>query len=226
MKKLFVLLALVFLVSGCTTLEINDNLEKVIDEVLTDNTHLHNQNFAGYQYYLPREVSIIDKYDYNTILMYKKNKMYLYVDIISYYHKVKENYEKKDDLYFSQVINYDNKEGYINVKEIDDEYYIKIVYNYGKIEAYVGKQDLNGAVLNALSILKSLKYNDVVIDSLIGENKIEYQEDKFDLFESEGAIKDNYLDVNDNNYEYDDNDRDEELEDDDRIDIIEEDFIN
>ena len=83
MKKIFALLALVLVVTGCTVQELDDNLERVIDTTLADEAKLSNQNFDGYQYYLPREVSLVDKMDYNTVLMYKNNKMYLYVDIIS-----------------------------------------------------------------------------------------------------------------------------------------------
>ena len=59
--------------------------------------------------------------------------------------------------------------------------YIDIEYNFGKIEAYSNKENLNGTVINSLNILKTIKFNDAVLDSLIGDNKIEYKEEKFDL---------------------------------------------
>lgn len=199
MKKIFVLLALVFLVTGCSIKEIpQDNLEDAIDSVLVGSADLENQYFAGYQYYLPREVSIIDKFDYNTILLHKRNRLYLYVDVISYYHKTKEEYETNDNLYFSKVLEYGNKKGYVNIdKENEDKYYIDIVYNYGKIEAYSNKENLSSTVLNSLVILNTIKFNDAVIDSLIGENKIEYKEEKFNLFNSD-SNNDGYLNIDEN----------------------------
>ncbi len=207
MKKIFVLLALVFLVTGCSIKEVpQDNLENAIDSVLTGSADLENQYFAGYQYYLPREVSIIDKFDYNTILLHKKNRLYLYVDVISYYHKIEEEYEENDDLYFSKVLEYGKKKGYINIdKESEDKYYIDIVYNYGKIEAYSNKENLSSTVLNSLVILNTIKFNDAVIDSLIGENKIEYKEEKFNLFNSNSS-NDGYLNIGENHNSKEEND--------------------
>lgn len=193
MKKIFVLLALVFLVTGCSIQEMpNDNLEKVIDNVLTNKTDLQNQNFSGYQYYQPREVSLINKFDYNITLLHKGNKMYFYVDVISHYHKIDKEYNLKENIYLSKELEYGKKKGYINIEERDNDYFIEIEYNYGRIEAYSNKQNLTTTVINALYILNTLEFNDVVIESLIGENKIEYKEEKFNLFKSD-SDDDGYL---------------------------------
>ena len=223
MKKIFVLLALVFLVAGCTVLK-SDNLEKVIDEVLTSNENLANQYFAGYQYYLPREVSLINKYDYNTTLQYKGNKIYLYVDIISYYHKKEENYETKDDIYFSKVLEHNGKKGYISIEREDDVYYVDMRYNYGHIETYVKEEDLAGTIIQSCYILNTLKFNDAIIDSLIGENKIEYQEEQFNLFKSEGSSS-NYLNTIDDSDGYNSDDDEINL-DDDSIELEEDNDLN
>lgn len=226
MKKIFVLLALVFLVTGCSIKEIpQDNLENAIDSVLNGSANLENQYFAGYQYYLPREVSIIDKFDYNTILLHKKNRLYLYVDVISYYHKIEEEYEEDNDLYFSKILDYGNKKGYVNIdKKDEDKYYIDIVYNYGKIEAYSNKENLSSTVLNSLTILNTIKFNRTVIDSLIGENKIEYKEEKFNLFNAD-SDNDGYLNIGDNHSSNKEKEEDElvdeeiiEIEDSDELD--------
>ena len=58
------------------------------------------------------------------------------------------------------------------------------MYNYAKIEAYLDKDNLNDAVLNMAYILSSVQYNEKVIDTLIGENVLDYKEEKFDIFES------------------------------------------
>lgn len=226
MKKIFVLLAFVFLVTGCSVKEMpQDNLEKVIENVLTSNVDLENQYLAGYQYYLPREVSIIDKFDYNTTLLHKGSKMYLYVDVISYHHQINVEYEEDKDIYLSKVLEYGNKKGYINIEKNKEMYYLEIVYNYGKIEAYSKEENLTSTVINSLTILNTLKFNDVVIDSLIGENKIEYKEEKFNLFKSD-SDDDGYLNiVEDNNTTTGSNNEDIlvdeetiEIEDDDELD--------
>jgi len=226
MKKMFVLLALVFLVSGCTVIPEN-NLERVIDDVLRSNDNLKNQYFAGYDYYLPREVSLLHKFDYNSILLYKSNQMYLYVDVISYYHKTKEEYKENDDIYFSKTLEYDEKKGYINIIEEDNTYYIEIKYNYGKIEAYSSKDNLTGTVINSLYILNTLQFNDNVIESLIGENKIEYKEEKFNLFKSETETNE-YLDIKDEEKKEDEDieKEDEILNDEDNIKLELDDELN
>lgn len=225
MKKLFILLALVFLISGCTTIDY-DNLDEVVNEMLINDTELHNQNYEGYQYYLPREMKVVDKDDYNTVLSYKNSKMYLYVDIISYYHKAETKYEVDKTAYFSKTLDYNGKKGYITITKEDDEYYLEMAYNYGKIEAYTNEENLTDTVINACYILRTLKYNDIIIESLIGENVIEYKEEKFDLFESDSSNS-NYLDVIDegDNYGKED-DQGEILLDDDSIKLEDSDDLN
>ena len=144
---------------------------------------------------------------YNSTLKYKSNKIYLYVDVISYYHKIEKNYHADEELYFSKELENNEKRGYINIIKTknEDEYYIDIEYNFGKIEAYSNKENLNGTVINSLNILKTLKFNDAVLDSLIGDNKIEYKEEKFDLFGSE-KNDDGYLDIIDGKYDPDSDD--------------------
>lgn len=193
MKKIFILLALVFLITGCSIEKMpQDNLEKVIDSVLTNKVKLRNQNFSGYKYYKPREVSLINKFGYNITLLHKGNEMFFYVDVISYYHKVDKDYNLKNDIYLSKELEYGSKKGYINIEEKDDEYFIEIEYNYGRIEAYSDEKNLTTTVMNALYILNTLEFNDVIIESLIGENKIEYKEEKFNLFKSD-SDDDGYL---------------------------------
>lgn len=225
MKKLFILLALVFLISGCTTIDY-DNLDEVVNEMLINDTELRNQNYEGYQYYLPREMTVIDKDDYNTVLSYKNSKMYLYVDIISYYHKVETKYEEDKTAYFSKTLDYNGKKGYITITKEDDEYYLEMAYNYGKIEAYTNEKNLTDTVINACYILRTLKYNDIIIESLIGENIIEYKEEKFDLFESDSSNS-NYLDAVDDGDNYGkEDDKGEILLDDDSIKLEDSDDLN
>lgn len=224
MKKIFILLALIFLVTGCSVTEQQD-LEKLVDDVLASNGNFTNKNFSGYEYYLPRGVILANKLGYNSTLRYKSNQIYLYVDAISYYHKVEKKYQKKENIYFSKILNYDDKKGYINITKGNNEdiYYIDIEYNFGKIETYSNKADLNGTVINSFLVLKNLRFNDEVLNSLIGENKIEYKEEKFDLFGSNSS-DDGYLDIIDDKYEDQYNDENI-LDDDDKIIIEKEDEL-
>ena len=97
--------------------------------------------------------------------------------------------------------------------------------DYGKIETYSKKENLTNTVINSLYILKTLKFNNVVIESLIGENKIEYKEEKFNLFKSD-SDDDEYLDTID---EEDDSyivENKENLFDEDKIELEEDDELN
>ena len=75
--------------------------------------------------------------------------------------------------------------------------------------------------MNSLYILKTLDFNDVVIDSLIGENKIEYKEEKFNLKVSES--EEEYLGVGNSN---DDSEFDNILIDEDTIELENDDELD
>ena len=91
-------------------------------------------------------------------------------------------------------------------------------YNYAVIEAYSNKKDLSNTVRTITYILNSFKYNDKVISSLIGENKISYEEEEFNLYKKEE--KGNYLEAS----KTEDDDNSNELIDDDNIEIDSEEF--
>jgi hypothetical protein len=159
MKKIFILLALVFLITGCSIEKMpQDNLEKVIDSVLTNKVKLRNQNFSGYKYYKPREVSLINKFGYNITLLHKGNEMFFYVDVISYYHKVDKDYNLKNDIYLSKELEYGSKKGYINIeeKELVDKSFI--------VDNYINK--------NTSFMVDSLKLNGIKVMTLGTGNKI------------------------------------------------------
>ena len=102
-------------------------------------------------------------------------------------------------------------EGYIEITEYNDLYFLEIMYNYAKIEALVEEKDLKSTIINSCYILSSIEFNDNVIETLIGENVLDYKETIYDIF---GPHKDsdNLLDYNDENryenYNKDDNDSD------------------
>ena len=98
MKKKAILLILLLLVSGCTIVRIDTkNIDTIIDVVLSKNNTLYNQVGKGYKYYVPRGVTYIDTTELNDKLYSNGNYYYLYIDAVSYYHKVKVNYKENKD---------------------------------------------------------------------------------------------------------------------------------
>jgi hypothetical protein len=61
------------------------------------------------------------------------------------------------------------------------------------MEAYVSKEDINKTITQMAYILNSVKFNDSVIESLIGENLLNYSEEQFNIFKPNGKQSD-YLD--------------------------------
>ena len=197
MKKLIVLLSIVaILVTGCSINKLDDNdIGKNIKTLMSENNRLYNVYYEGYKYYLPKGIGFLDKDDYNAILKDRNNnKYYLYVDVISYYHKIENDYEIKNEAHYSKRLDYRNKTGYIQIDEVDDKYFIQFVYNYAKMEAYVEEKELVNAVTNMCFILRSISYNDVVLESLIGDNQLNYKEEDYTLFKADSS-KESFLDV-------------------------------
>ena len=197
MKRLIVLLSIVVLfVTGCSVKKLDDtNISKNIKILLSQKSNLHNVNYDGYKYYLPKGISFVNKDSYNALLKDRNNnKYYMFVDIISYYHKKENDYEISNDSHYSQRIDYNKKTGYIQIDEVDSKYFIQFVYNYAKFEAYVDKKDLVPVINNMCSILRTIKFNDAVLESLIGENALDYKEEEYTLFKADSS-KESFLDV-------------------------------
>lgn len=197
MKKLIVLLSVVtILVTGCSINKLDNNdIGKNIKTLMSEKNKLYNVYYEGYKYYLPKGIGFLDKDDYNAILKDRNNnKYYLYVDVISYYHKIENDYEVNNDSHYSKRLDYNGKNGYIQIDEIDDKYFIQFVYNYAKMEAYVKEDQLVDVVTNMCLVLRTIKYNDVVLESLIGENQLNYKEEDYTLFKADSS-KESFLDV-------------------------------
>ena len=192
MKKLLVLLSILTLLTGCTVTKINkDSVDKVIDSVMKKDSKLKNVHFEGYSYYVPRGIRFVDKKEYNAILKDEyNNNYYLYVDVISYYHKVKEKYKVNKKAYYSKEVKTKNKFGYVEIKEDKTGYLVEAMYSYAKIEAYVEKDSLNDAMTNISMILSSMKYNDKVLSSTVGENILSYKEESYNIFKTKEKTSD------------------------------------
>jgi hypothetical protein len=199
MRKIVILLSIiVLLVTGCKAYKLDDNnITKNIDTLMSEKTNLYNVQYGGYKYYLPYGVSFINKEDYNALLSdMHGNIYYLYVDAISYYHKTKNDYEVNEASHYSQYLNYRGRTGFIQIDEYAEEdcYFIQFVYNYVKIESYVPKRDLTDSINYMCYILRSVKFNDSVLESLIGENVLNYKEEDYTLFKADSS-KETYMEI-------------------------------
>lgn len=190
MKRIVVLLsAIMLLMTGCSVTKLDSNdLGKNVKILLSEKSSLYNVFYDGYKYYLPKGVGFVTKDDYNAVLKDSiGNKYYLYVDAIGYYNKIENTYKVNNKSHYSKKLDYNKKTGYIQIDEVDSSYYIQFVYNYAKLEALVDKKDLTSTVSNMCYILRSVKFNDKILDSLIGENTLDYKEENYSLFDSNSS---------------------------------------
>ncbi len=206
MKKIFLIVVLCILVCGCV--DIN---KSSIDEILTDSLNselkFYNTSRNGYKYYIPKGVKTLEKNDYNELLSDGTYKYYMYVDVLSYYNKVSFDYIKKTNAYYSNVLKNDDKFGYLEIKKMKNEkYLIEIMYNYAKIEVMVEESDINKTIANAISILSSVEYNDTILENLLGNNKLSFSNEEYNIFET-AETESNYLNYVEkyDNYENDNN---------------------
>lgn len=217
LKKILILILLICLATGCTNLS-NQDLDGIVSSMLEKENTLYNIVFDGYKYYLPKGLKFVSKDDYNAHLLDgKNNSFYLYVDVLSYYNNTKLDYEENKDAYYSKKLDYRNQEGYLEITEIGENgyYFIEYMYHYGKMEAYVKEEDIKDAVTYMSSVLSSLTFNRTVLETLIGNNIIDYKEETYDVMKPKGndVTQDTYLDYverYDNYEEYGNNDTDED----------------
>ncbi len=202
MKKRLVLLSiLLLLVSGCSIQKLSpSDFQENISMILSEDTNLANVHFDGYEYYVPAGMRFVNKDEYNALLQDKySNYYYLYVDAVGYYHEAENTYTLDDDAYYSKKLQYNKKTGYIEINEDGDSYFVEMVFYYAKIEAYIPKEYLVPVINNISYILQSVNFHDKVLESLIGENVLDYKEESFNIFESKTESNDSVLE-----YDFDD----------------------
>lgn len=203
MKKILLILSLVTLITGCSIVKIeNQSYQEIIDSIFVSGKELRNVSLEGYSYYLPKGVMLKNNTSYNSILYYNHKKMYLYVDIVSYYHKIENTYEVNSSSYTSLSIDKNDKKGYLEINKIEDYYFVEFMYNYAKVEAKVLEEDLKETVTVIAYILNSVQYNDAVLNTLVGENFLDYGEEVFNIFKPKREDG-TFLDY-DELYQYDD----------------------
>ena len=190
--KHILLFIFVFFMCACQTLQ-----NTTIDELtikLNQSINKVNTYRTGYSYYLPSGLSVKEYSLYNEVIESENITFYFYVDLISYFNKINFDYQKNNSSYFSKALNADNKSGYleINLKE-NSQYLIEIMFNYAKIEMMVEESDINNALNYAIAILRSVNYSDEIINNLLNEDILSYQEETYNIFNTTSGEKSNYL---------------------------------
>ena len=191
MKKLFLLGAILLILTGCSSIE-SSSIDTIINSGLNSRVDTTNENRMGYRYYLPRGLAVKSSKDFNEIISDQKYLYYLYVDIVSFNSKVGFTYHANQDAYYSSSLTYQGKTGYIEINNYEsNQYLIEIMYNYAKIEVVAYESDIKKVVAYAMSILSSVTYNDSVIENYLGDDVFLSSEEAYDIFEIVGS--DNYL---------------------------------
>ncbi len=195
MKKLLYLGAMILLLSGCSIVDIEKQpMDEIVDSIISKETNLKSVSLEGYSYFLPQGVSLSMNDKENSILYYNHKKMYLYVDLISYYHQVESTYTTNPNAYYSFAIDENGKKGYLEITEIGDNFFIEYMYHYSKIEAFAQEGDLKKTITIMSYILNSIKMNDKIIESLIGSSSYNSKEEQFNIFKPNGQESD-FLDI-------------------------------
>lgn len=221
MKKLILLLSFILIITGCSIQEVKeDSIDDIIATALSRDTKLANTYFEGYKFYLPRGTKLLDKSEYNSKISYNNNLYYIYVDAISYYHKTNLNFKSQKDSYFIKEFDYNDKKGYIQIDKIENKYFFQMYFNYAKVEAYIYEEDIEESIIHIGMILSSLKFNDEVLDTIIGDNVLNYKEETFNLFDTDKNDSNflDYIDEYDNYEETSEDNNDEDTLDTDLID--------
>ena len=193
-KKIGCVLLLLFMCSGCTVIQ-SSSYEEILQEAVNKNTVTTNVSRVGYKYYLPKGMRLLEHEESNELLAHNEDVYYLYVDYISYYNQMKEDYEEKEDVVYSQKIAHGDNFGYLEIKNtLNDKYFIEIMYNYAKIEVIVEKEDAKESIAYAMSILSSIKYQDTVLASLMDEDVLTSNETLHNIFET-AQTESGYLEI-------------------------------
>ena len=190
-KKIIILIS-IFLLIGCTKININEmNLEEIIDTVINnDNVSLYNTNKKGYRFFLPSEFSIIKDNDFVQQLVSHNNIYYLNIDLVSYYYKnIMQGKEETSDYAFYNF-EHNNNYGYLKIRKNNDYFFVELCYNYAIIEVEVKENELKYAVSRSIMILNSLKYNDLIVEKYIHENDLDSKETVYRIPEPENKDED------------------------------------
>lgn len=194
MKKVLILSLFILLFSvGCTNVK-NKELEDIINSKISSNYNnkIFNIYHRGYQYYLPKKMSVKRINDTNEIITSDKYTYYLYLDLVSVIEEKNIPYEEETNLYKKMEFNYKNNKGYLKIKNLNDYYLVEIMYNYAKIEVIVDIEDINEVINNSITILSTIEYNKDIIANLMEDNLLNYKDESLNLFDKV-SNEDNFI---------------------------------
>ena len=188
MKNKILIISLLFLLLGCKKVEVNnENYIELVNNCLSDYKIANNVSL-GYKYYVPRGVKKIKDFDYNQIFLIEDSKVYLYVDVISYFYDKKLNYVNKDNLFYFHEIKFNEKTGFIEIdSKENNEYFVSIVYNYAKLEFYSSYENLDKLITMSSIILNSIEYNDTIIEKVLEGDFGDFSEITYEVDKPEDA---------------------------------------
>lgn len=186
MRKRLVLIFCLLLLSGCKKINEDNNYIERVYNCLND-SYMANEVALGYKYYVPRGVRKLKNYDYNQVFLVDNFYLYLYVDVVSFFHKKELQLLNKDNKYYYEEFNYGDKKGYILIDDDGEQYYLSIVYNYSKIEGLIPKKKVNKAITLASIILNSIDYNQMVIERILEGDLGQFSEFTYEVDKPEGA---------------------------------------
>lgn len=217
MKKYILLILPILFLTGCSNIK-NMDYNLITNQVFNEPVGKANVSLQGYKLYLPKGMSLVGDLNANNLLYSEGEKYYLYVDLISYYNKKINNYKinAENNTIYSRDLDYDKKTGYVLITKRDDNnYFLQASYNYGKIEVITRYP--KKALAKSLALLRGIQYNDKIISSLIGNDALDYNEEKF-MLDNKKSNTDSFLKYEEQYGVYDD--KDKELPDEDKINII------
>lgn len=206
MKKYVIVMCFIslFLFTGCSNIYSLD-YEEIIDNAFKYENPRSNTYLKGYKLYLPSHMTLIGDLNSNNILYSYGDKYYLYVDLVSFYNKKENNYKINRTSYeYSKEFAHDDLDGYVIISKSKGGFLVEVMYNYAKIE--VVTNDINRAVSDSIVILKNIKYNYKIIDSMIGSNALVYDAEQFNLLGPSKEKNDNFLGYEEEYGNYDEDD--------------------
>ena len=188
MKRILLIIISLLILTGCSIVRIDtSSIDTILNVILTKDNKLYNQVGQGYKYYLPGGVTYIDSDDLNDVLYCNGTYYYLYVDAISYYYDMHDDYKEDKTIYYSKKIDESDGykfSGYLDIKEKDNLYYIEFVYNHAKIETVVNIENLNETILNSSYILSTMKYNHDIIKLMLEDDYFKNKTGKYNNYNS------------------------------------------
>ena len=130
MKKIVIIISMLFLITGCTNIN-KLNYSDIVNNISTSSPK-NNIYRTGYSYYLPRGMQVSDSTMYNEVIEDANSKYYLYVDVVSYEKKIEKDYHINDKAIYSSKISFEDKFGYVEINLLkNNKYLVEIIRKKG-----------------------------------------------------------------------------------------------